>query len=369
MRICYLFNSSTPSSNPGSIQVVNTCGAIAELSHNIKLIVPNTGLKISLKKFYGLKKTPKLVKLKYFNKFPLGLNYYLFSLFSVFYGHVDKTDLYITRNFFTLFLLNLFNKKVIIEVHHDLKNEGRIVNFLYKKLSIFKNKNILKIVAITNSVKKYLIKNFDIDQNKIEIIPSASALKFKFSKIKNKKEYNIGYFGSLDSSKGSDFVIKLANKDNKNKYFIYGGTKEQVISLKKKNAKKNLQINPSIPYGALNKIISKMDILLMPSNSKKLRALGGIGNIAKYTSPLKLFDYLSSGKLIISSNLKVFHEILENKKNCIMINNLKVNNWIKVINNLNLDISMVNNLKKNAYNLSKNYTYIKRADKILNLKK
>jgi len=52
-----------------------------------------------------------------------------------------------------------------------------------------------------------------------------------------------------------------------------------------------------------------------------------------------------------------------------MINNLKVNNWIKVINNLNLDISMVNNLKKNAYNLSKNYTYIKRADKILNLKK
>ena len=107
----------------------------------------------------------------------------------------------------------------------------------------------------------------------------------------------------------------------------------------------------------------------MPSNSKKLRALGGIGNIAKYTSPLKLFDYLSSGKLIISSNLKVFHEILENKKNCIMINNLKVNNWIKVINNLNLDISMVNNLKKNAYNLSKNYTYIKRADKILNLKK
>ena len=64
MRISYLFNSSTPSSNPGSIQVVNTCSAIAELSHNVNLIVPNTGLKIPLSKFYGINKSPKLIKLK-----------------------------------------------------------------------------------------------------------------------------------------------------------------------------------------------------------------------------------------------------------------------------------------------------------------
>ena len=59
MRIAYLFNSSTPSSNPSSIQVVNTCGAIAELSHNVKLIVPNTGFRVPLSKFYGIKKNFK----------------------------------------------------------------------------------------------------------------------------------------------------------------------------------------------------------------------------------------------------------------------------------------------------------------------
>ena len=37
--------------------------------------------------------------------------------------------------------------------------------------------------------------------------------------------------------------------------------------------------------------IAKMDVLIMPSNNKILRSVGGIGNIAKYTSPLKLFDY------------------------------------------------------------------------------
>ena len=55
MRISYLFNSSTPSSNPGSIQVVNTCDGIASHGHKIILITPNTGKNVALKKFYGIK--------------------------------------------------------------------------------------------------------------------------------------------------------------------------------------------------------------------------------------------------------------------------------------------------------------------------
>ncbi len=365
MRIAYLFNSSTPSSNASSIQVVNTCSAITKLSHNVKLIVPNTGLKTSLSKFYGIKKSPKLIKLKYFTRFPLGLNYYLFSLFSVMLTFSDKIELYITRNIFTLFLLNTFRKKVIIEIHHDLQNEGRLVNFICKYFNIFNRKNIVKIVAITNSVKKYLINDFNINPKRIEVIPSASSLKFKFSKIKKKKIYNIGYFGSLDSSKGSSFIIKLANKDNHNKYFIYGGNKEQVLRLKKKEVSKNIQINHSVKYGSLKEIISKMDILLMPSNSKKIRSLGGVGNIAKFTSPLKLFDYLASGKLIMVSNVKVFKEILKDGNNCIIMNNLNVNSWKNRINRIKFETSKINSIKRNAFELSKKYTYLKRAQKIL----
>ena len=33
-----------------------------------------------------------------------------------------------------------------------------------------------------------------------------------------------------------------------------------------------------------------------------------------FTSPLKMFDYLASGKIIISSDIKVLNEILEDKK-------------------------------------------------------
>ena len=285
MRIAYLFNSATPSYIPSSIQVVNTCGALVALSHKVKLIVPNTGNKVSLKKFYGINKAPKLIKFRYFNKFPLGIYYYLFSIFSVAYTIFDRTELYITRNIFNLILLNILKKRVIVEIHNDLQSEGRLVKFLCKYTNVFNKKNIVKIVVITNAVKKHLVKNFNIDSKKIDVISSASSFKFKFKKLKKKNFYNIGYFGSLDSSKGSKFIIKLAKKDEHNKYSIYGGTQYDVSRLKKRGIPNNLKINQSVEYGSLKPIISKMDILLMPPSSKKIRSSGGIGNIVKFTSP------------------------------------------------------------------------------------
>ena len=127
----------------------------------------------------------------------------------------------------------------------------------------------------------------------------------------------------------------------------------------------NLKINQSVHYGKLKPIISKMDILLMPSSTKKIRSIGNIGNIVKFTSPLKLFDYLASGKLIITSNVSVFKEILSDGKNCLVVSNFNTTHWINKINKIKFEISKINNIKRNAFVLSKKYTYLKRAKKIL----
>ena len=146
-----------PSTNPGSLQVIKTC-KLLKISLIKFLITPNTGLNKNIEKFYGLKNVPIIKKIKFFKSFPQGINYYLFSLFSVAYAISTKTEIYITRNLFTLFVLILLRKKTIIEIHHDLSNEGRIVKFLYNNIRLFNSKNIIKIIAITNSVKRYLIK-------------------------------------------------------------------------------------------------------------------------------------------------------------------------------------------------------------------
>ena len=227
MRICYLFNSSLPSSNANSLQVIKTCEGLVSLKNKVFLITPNTGLNRSLKNYYDLKYYPKRIKIKFFNTFPQGLNYYLFSFFSVLKSLSFKPDIYITRNPFTLLILNILKKKVIIEFHHDLSNEGRIINLLFKFYKILNSKYIIKIIAITKPVKKYLINDLGVKKNKIQIIPSASALNVKYSNLKNKKKYKIGYFGSLEKGKGSKLIIELSKIDLNNNYYLYGGDKKK----------------------------------------------------------------------------------------------------------------------------------------------
>ena len=188
MRICYLFNSSIPSYNASSLQVVKTCEALIQLNHKVFIVTPNTGLNLNIKTYYDLKYNPIRIKLDYFKKFPKGINYFFFSIFSVIKSFSLKPDFFITRNLFTLIILIIFNKKVIIELHHDLSNEGKFVKFLYGKFNILNSKNIIKIVAITKSVKNFLVKDLKVSKKKIQIIPSASSLKLKFSKLIKKKK-------------------------------------------------------------------------------------------------------------------------------------------------------------------------------------
>ena len=82
----------------------------------------------------------------------------------------------------------------------------------------------------------------------------------------------------------------------------------------------------------------EMDILLMPY-TKKATFSGNYGNIINFMSPMKMFDYLGAGKIIISSNIKVLREILLNNYNSILINDyLRPLEWKKKIDNISLKV-------------------------------
>ena len=83
-------------------------------------------------------------------------------------------------------------------------------------------------------------------------------------------------------------------------------------------------------------------------------------------SPLKLFEYMSSNKPIISSNLKSIKEILTNNHDAILCDPDKFDEWKEAIERLNKDKKFVKKISKNAYNnFLNNFTWDIRAKKIL----
>ena len=92
-------------------------------------------------------------------------------------------------------------------------------------------------------------------------------------------------------------------------------------------------------------------------NSKNLE-------VSKFMSPLKMFDYLASGRTIIASDLKVYSHILKNNFNCLMPKRNDFKSWVKLINNLSIKNKNFNHLSKNALNTASKFTWDKRIKKI-----
>ena len=365
-KIYYITYSSIPSTLPSSLQIIKTCESLVRNNYNVTLVKPGTGnKKYSIKNYYGLKQNVSIKEFSSIKKFPQGIQFYIYSFYCLIYILKQKNPLVITRNYFVSYLLTLFKKKVIVEIHNDTLIEGRITKFILKYFNFFNNKNLVKIVAISQSVKSLFIKKYNILSKKIIVLHSGSSIKINIKpKLLNKKRFKIGYFGSLSSSKGIDTLIKLSRMDQKNDYYIYGGDRTQVRELKKRNINNNLFININIPYKKIAQEMMKMDILTLPYK-KTIRSSGEVDDISQYTSPLKLFDYLAVGKTIITSDLKVLREVISIKNAYFIKNFQNLYEWKKTI-----DLAR-NNAKKNYimscnnFNLSKNYDHLRRVKKYL----
>lgn len=367
MKICYLSNTAMPSKVASAIQIVKMCEAFSELGNEVKLITTNVSKsKKNIFKYYNIKKKFKIEKIFFFQKFPLGIWYYLFSIISVRKAIKFKSDIFVTRNYFSCFLLTLLNKKVIMELHHDLIEESRIVRTLFFFHNFLNSKSIVRIIAITNSIKYHYINKYGLEEKKIIVLASGSSIKKNFCFNKNKKKLRIGYFGSVYRSRGFELIIKLARIDKNNDYYIFGDLKKKINFLRNNNSNKNLFWQNYIPYNDVPKYLQKMDILILPYVSAITKA-GNVGNITKFTSPLKLFDYLRVGRVILCSNFSVLKEILTNNKNAIFIKNYKnPHSWKLEINKISNSKQKQFIISRNNYILGKKYSLYNRAKKIIN---
>ena len=125
MNICYISNSAAPSKNASSLQIAKLCEGLSKFGHQVTLVKPNTGEKLNYYNFYNIKTKYKIIRIKYFNKFPTGIHYYLYSIVSLLISNFNKQDIYITRNFLISVILSILGKKHLIEIHDDILIEGK----------------------------------------------------------------------------------------------------------------------------------------------------------------------------------------------------------------------------------------------------
>jgi glycosyltransferase involved in cell wall biosynthesis len=233
---------------------------------------------------------------------------------------------------------------------------------------LFRKREFLRLVVISEGMKREFMKIFPyLPAEKILVAHDGADLAGSQSlmQIGRKSHLQVGYLGSLYQGRGIEIIVALAGQLPEIDFHIFGGEKAQVQILKEKNQDiKNLYFHGYIEPAKGESCRQAMDILLAPYQ-ESVAVGGNKGNTVKWMSPLKIFEYMASGRAIVASDLPAIREILTPDVDALLVSAQDTAAWKNAILRL-LDLNFRYRLANKAQEEFKgHYTWSARANKVL----
>lgn len=202
-------------------------------------------------------------------------------------------------------------------------------------------------------------------QSRISLLPLLQQVSKGISVHFNADRFTAGYTGHLYPGRGIGVILELAKRLPEMNFLVAGGEPEDVNHIAERAKElglENITITGFIPNTDLPKYQAACDVLLMPYQQRVAASSGG--DIARYLSPMKLFEYLACGRAICSSDLQVLREVLTDEI-AILLPPDNIGSWVSAIQKLSEDSELREVLGKNAREAAAHYTWDKRAKKVL----
>lgn len=175
--------------------------------------------------------------------------------------------------------------------------------------------------------------------------------------------FTAGYTGHLYPGRGVDHILDIANRLPDVHFLIAGGRPEDVEAYREKaGSLLNVRFTGFIPNADLPQVQAACDVLLMPYQHRVAASSGG--DISAYLSPMKLFEYLAAGRAVLSSDLPVLREVLD-ETNAVLLPPEDIEAWVSALKRLRSRPEMRAALAGHARQTAARYSWQARADQIL----
>jgi len=259
------------------------------------------------------------------------IGYIFFDLFLFYYlachCFKNRPDIIYVRSSIVLYsymvVSKIFSIPFIIEInglpinefktrHYQAGMFKKVTNLAFAKLNEKLNYKLAKkILVVSLGIKKYIVTNYKINQNKISLIQNGANTdifrpinqEIVRKKLNLNKNYNhIGFSGSFSPWHGLENLVRSAllilEKCENSRFLLVGDgiMKEQIYRMVS-----NLQLTDSfifintVPYEEVPYYINAFDIGVI----LKEKDVPG--------SPLKLWEYMACGIPIVATNSEDFH--------------------------------------------------------------
>ena len=377
MQIIYIASSIIPSRYANSIQVMKMCQAFAEAGHRITLCVPRwsgtSQKQDEIFQYYGIKRNFEIVMLRtpglsHWRIVPVRLGQLLYSLRAVGFVKRRKPDLIYGRSFLACCLAALLNLPVVFESHVAIKSDslrGKLLRYLLE------SKRMRRLVVISTALRNYYVEQMKVPDTYIVIAPDAADIPPEImDQPDNGKNasLDVGYIGHLYPGKGMELISQLVGKCPWARFHIVGGA-ENDIRLWEDRLKEysNIKFYGFVNPSDTEQYRQRCDVLLAPYQKKVIPSRTNGTDLAPWMSPLKLFEYMASGKAILCSKLDVLEEILTDRETAVFCDPDNVDEWVANLDDLRRNAPYREQLGVNARSVFlSQYTWQARVQNIVN---
>ncbi len=170
------------------------------------------------------------------------------------------------------------------------------------------------------------------------------------------------YLGSLHPWKGVDTLIRaLPHVKQAAELHIVGGNEQRIAELRKlaeeMNVAARVVFHGPVEPGKRFEYIHQAGICLLPLTDT---GLGG-----RYTSPLKLFEYMAAGKAIVVSDLPSMRQVLTPEQDALLVPTGEPEAFAQTIERLLTDKELRMRLGDTAKSRAQNFSWRARSETIL----
>jgi glycosyltransferase involved in cell wall biosynthesis len=405
MRIAVVAPTAIPSRRANTIQVMKMSQAFANLGHTVRLAAPRAeypqGNNLeplppalaweTLAHHYGL--SPRnghaeasgsasiasdvRIRIDWLPARPR-LRRYDFGWRTVRWARGWQADLLYTRLPQAAAIASQMNLPTILEIH-DLPQGGAGPRLFHYFLT---GRGARRLVAITRALADDLQKKFNapgitaeagaftivaadgVDLARYVDLPDPEEARRQLQ-LRLPERFTVGYTGHFYAGRGVEMLITLADRLREINFLLVGGEPgdvSRITSQVKSLGLENVFISGFVPNAELPLYQAACEALLMPYQ-KQVAASSG-GDISRYLSPMKVFEYLASGRAILSSDLPVLREVLT-PENAILLQPDNTEAWAQAIQHLQTDRGHRTELTEKARRDALQYTWEARSQRIL----
>jgi glycosyltransferase involved in cell wall biosynthesis len=366
MKIACLAPSQVPSTTANSIQVMKVCQSLAQIGHTVQLWLPGLQPRCwdELESHYGLTTRFSITGLRS----EPSLKRYDMSVSGVTAAKKWGADMLYTWLPQAAWLASRCKLPALLELHD--RPSGRLGPRLLRWFAASRTPH--RLLFITHALRRALDTEFDIrvpDEHAIIAPDGVDLERYLHLPTMEELRSQLGlpqgllslYTGHLYPGRGMQVLEYLAQQMPQVNFVWLGGRPADVEHWRKRAASQvlsNLNVLGFIENRLIPAYQSAADALLMPYERVITTSSGG--NTADICSPMKMFEYMAAGRAILSSDLPVLREVL-NEENAILLPPDEPAVWVDALHRLSVDVDLRQHLGSRARVDVEQYTWQSRA--------